>query len=384
MLVRTLLTFLLSLSGVWVWAADPAATPAGGKVNVPAAGGKAEEYAKIEKEWTDLIANLGALKSEYATATDAAKKAEIRKQYNAGVEKAKAMEGILVAAAESAFAEAPNADPKITELLVATLGERVARDDYEPAFKLGKTLMENKSNNKYVPTLAGVAAFCVNEYDLARVWLQAAKAQGNLPQQYEHYLDLVDDTKAAWAKEKRIREAEAKADNLPRVLMKTSQGDMEIELFENEAPNTVLNFITLVDKGFYNGLKFHRVLPGFMAQGGDPKGDGSGGPGYKIPCECYRPDLRLHYRGSLSMAHAGRDTGGSQFFLTFVPTKHLDGKHTVFGRVISGFDVLAKLKRRNPEDQTVGAADTIIEAKVTRKRPHSYDEKDLKKSGNSD
>ena len=112
--------------------------------------------------------------------------------------------------------------------------------------------------------------------------------------------------------------------------MKTSEGDIEIELFENEAPNTVLNFITLVDKGFYNGLKFHRVLPGFMAQGGDPKGDGTGGPGYTIPCECYQPDHRLHFRGSLSMAHAGRDTGGSQFFLTFVPTQHLDGMHTGF------------------------------------------------------
>ena len=157
---------------------------------------------------------------------------------------------------------------------------------------------------------------------------------------------------------------------------------MKSSLFENEAPNTVLNFITLVDKGFYNGLKFHRVLPGFMAQGGDPKGDGSGGPGYTIPCECYQPNHRLHFRGSLSMAHTTeRDTGGSQFFLTFVPTKHLDGKHTVFGRVISGFDVLAKLKRRNPDDQTVGPADTIIEAKVTRKRPHPYDAKDLKKSG---
>jgi peptidylprolyl isomerase/peptidyl-prolyl cis-trans isomerase B (cyclophilin B) len=78
------------------------------------------------------------------------------------------------------------------------------------------------------------------------------------------------------------------------------------------------------------------------------------------------------------------DTGGSQFFLTFVPTKHLDGKHTVFGRVISGFDVLAKLKRRNPDDPTVGPADTIVKAEVTRKRNHPYDAKDLKKSGNTD
>jgi cyclophilin family peptidyl-prolyl cis-trans isomerase len=156
-------------------------------------------------------------------------------------------------------------------------------------------------------------------------------------------------------------------------------------LFENEAPNTVLNFITLVDKGFYNGLKFHRVLPGFMAQGGDPKGDGTGGPGYTIPDECAQANHRLHFRGSLSMAHSDKpDSNGSQFFLMFMPWESLNGKHTVFGRVTSGFDVLAKIKRRDPREKTVGAADTIIEAKVTRRRSHPYDAKDLKKSGTKD
>ena len=179
MLVRTLLTFLFCLSGTWVWAADPAVRRR--RQAAPAAGSKAEEFAKINKEWTDLIANLGALKSEYATSTDAARKAEIRKQYNDGIEKAKAMEGKLVAAAESAYAEAPNADPKIAEILVATLGDRVTRDDYEPAFKLGKTLMDNKCSDKYVPALAGVAAYCVNEYDLAEPWLKAARPRRTSP-----------------------------------------------------------------------------------------------------------------------------------------------------------------------------------------------------------
>ncbi len=315
MLVRTLLTFLFCLSGTWVLAVDPP---------VPATGRKAEEFAKINKEWTDLIANLGALKAEYATSTDTARKVEIRKQYNEGREKAKAMEGKLVAAAESAYAEAPNADSNIVELLVGTLYDAVSHDDYEPAYKLGKLLMDNKCAEKHVPALAGVAAFCVNEFDQAETWLQAAKAHGNLSKEHEHYLESVDSAKDAWTKEKKIREAEAKADDLPRVLMKTSAGDMEIELFENEAPNTVLNFITLVDKGFYNGLKFHRVLPAFMAQGGDPKGDGSGGPGYMIPCECLQTNHRLHFRGSLSMAHTQEpNTGGSQFFLTFVPRSTL-------------------------------------------------------------
>ena len=182
----------------------------------------------------------------------------------------------------------------------------------------------------------------------------------------------LDKFKKAWDKEQKIREAESKADDLPRVLLKTNKGDIEIELFENEAPNTVANFITLVEKGFYNGLTFHRVLANFMAQGGDPRGDGTGGPGYTIPCECYQPNFRLHFRGSLSMANAGRDTGGSQFFITFVPTDYLDGKHTVFGRVIKGFDVLAKIQRRDPEEANPPDPDKIIEAKVLRKRPHEY------------
>ncbi len=109
-----------------------------------------------------------------------------------------------------------------------------------------------------------------------------------------------------------------------------------------------------------------------MAQGGDPKGDGSGGPGYTIPCECYEPNHRLHFRGSLSMAkQEARDTGGSQFFLTFVPTTHLDGKHTVFGRVVEGMDVLTKLQRRDPSAAKPADADKIIEATVVRKREPS-------------
>ncbi|NIP84610.1 MAG: peptidylprolyl isomerase [Planctomycetales bacterium] len=159
---------------------------------------------------------------------------------------------------------------------------------------------------------------------------------------------------------------------MPRVKLTTSQGDIVLELFENEAPQTVGNFVNLVEKKFYDGLSFHRVLPGFMAQGGCPQGDGRGGPGYQIPCECHQEGYRRHFRGSLSMAHAGRDTGGSQFFLTFVPTKHLDGKHTAFGRVIEGMDVLSRLHRRDPQDPHAPAPDKILRAEVLRKRDHDY------------
>jgi cyclophilin family peptidyl-prolyl cis-trans isomerase len=111
-----------------------------------------------------------------------------------------------------------------------------------------------------------------------------------------------------------------------------------------------------------------------MAQGGCPRGDGTGGPGYKIPCECYRKDYRKHFRGTLSMAHAGKDTGGSQFFLTFLPTTSLNGKHTAFGRVIEGMDTLPKIKKIDPENPkaSLGAPDKIIKATVIRKRDHEY------------
>ena len=161
----------------------------------------------------------------------------------------------------------------------------------------------------------------------------------------------------------------AQDDNkLPQVLLETSKGNVVLELYEDEAPNTVANFVHLVEKGFYDGLTFHRVIDQFMAQGGCPKGTGTGGPGYNIACECYREDARKHERGVIAMAHAGRDTGGSQFYITFVKTPHLDGKHTVFGRVIEGMDVIDKFNRTAQG----GKAETITKATVKFKRMHDY------------
>ena len=116
-------------------------------------------------------------------------------------------------------------------------------------------------------------------------------------------------------------------------------GDIVIELFDKEAPGTVQNFVDLINKGFYNGLRFHRVIPGFVAQGGCPNGNGTGGPGYTIKDELIS-NPHKHERGALSMAHRGPNTGGSQFFIVYEPQPHLDGVHTVFGKVIEGMDVV--------------------------------------------
>ena len=134
---------------------------------------------------------------------------------------------------------------------------------------------------------------------------------------------------------------------MTKVIFETDSGDIEFDLYSEDAPNTVDNFTKLIDEGFYNGLSFHRVIPGFMAQGGCPNTregssgmPGTGGPGYKIKCEI---NSNKHITGSLSMAHAGKNTGGSQFFIVYEPQPHLDGVHTVFGKT-NNMDVVLKLK----------------------------------------
>ncbi|MEY8347604.1 MULTISPECIES: peptidylprolyl isomerase [Bacillus cereus group] len=119
---------------------------------------------------------------------------------------------------------------------------------------------------------------------------------------------------------------------------------IELEFFPEEAPKTVENFKKLADQGFYNEVTFHRVIPGFVSQGGDPTGTGAGGPGYSIPCETDENPHR-HVVGSLSMAHAGRNTGGSQFFIVHEPQPHLDGVHTVFGKVTSGIETVLNMRQ---------------------------------------
>tara|TARA_Y100000589_G_scaffold61428_1_gene52548 strand:+ start:296 stop:733 length:438 start_codon:yes stop_codon:yes gene_type:complete len=134
---------------------------------------------------------------------------------------------------------------------------------------------------------------------------------------------------------------------MAKVIFETDSGNIEFDLFSEDAPNTVDNFTNLVKKGFYDGLSFHRVIPGFMAQGGCPNTregssgmPGTGGPGYKINCEI---NSNKHITGSLSMAHAGKNTGGSQFFIVYEPQPHLDGVHTVFGKT-NNMDTVLKLK----------------------------------------
>lgn len=146
----------------------------------------------------------------------------------------------------------------------------------------------------------------------------------------------------------------------------TSRGPIKIELFPDKAPLTVANFVNLAKRGFYDGLNFHRVIADFMIQGGCPEGSGRGGPGYRFEDETNN-GVR-HERGVLSMANAGPNTNGSQFFITHVPTPHLDGRHTVFGKVLEGQDVVDSVKQGDLINRITieGDADAALAAKADR------------------
>ena len=304
-------------------------------------------------------------------------------EYDGLVAKGEALIPRLRDAAIEVYKEAPNDDKQIANWLATIAADYVGSDRYGEAAPAVEALVEGNAPDPVILNNAGIIAFVNNDFEAAAEHFNKAAAAGVLTAQSQGMMSSIENYRRYWEREKRLRE-EADAltgdDRLPRVRMETNRGTMVIELFEDEAPETVGNFVHLVESGFYDGLTFHRVLPGFMAQGGCPEGNGRGGPGYNIYCECEKSDHRKHFTGSLSMAHAGRDTGGSQFFLTFTPTPQLNGEHTVFGRVVEGLDVLAKIKRRDPEKPAELALtpDKILKVEVLNKRDTKYEPRKVK------
>jgi cyclophilin family peptidyl-prolyl cis-trans isomerase len=338
-----------------------------------ALAGPAEKFAELHKQYQAVDKQLGELMNLYYE-TDASVRDTILKEYLKQVDKANTVLTDLRAAGIEAYKEDPNKDEKLTSVLVGLVANDLRRDRYEEAAELAQLLIDNECEKKVVLDLAGRAAYALDDFEKAETLLEEAKTAKALTAEGKKTLEDIPVAKERYAAEQEARQKEAEADDLPRVKLETSEGTIVVELYENEAPQTVGNFISLVEKGSYDGTLFHRVISGFMAQGGDPKGEGTGGPGYKIFCECEAENHRNHFRGTLSMAHSGKDTGGSQFFITFQRASHLDGKHTVFGRVIEGIDVLEKLQRRQARSaSTPPAPDKIIKATVVRKRDHVYE-----------
>jgi len=312
-----------------------------------------QSLEELKKEWAELDAQIGATEAEMNHTADVDARLNARSKFHELVAQADELIAKIKAAALAEL-EAGNTDPEVVKTLVGIMINDANFDREADVFEMAKVLGDHGVEAKYFEA--------------------AAQAQRLAPLARELMEEVV------------IRHAESLADDLPRVRLTTSKGDIVLELFENEAPQTVGNFISLVKSGFYDGLTFHRVLGGFVAQGGDPKGDGSGGPGYSIYCECYEPNARLHFTGSLSMAHAGPNTGGSQFFITLsrsASVSLLDRKHTVFGRVIEGMDVVNSLTRRDPQQPSQPDPDKIVKAEVLRDRGHEYVPTKVTETGNT-
>jgi len=236
-------------------------------------------------------------------------------------------------------------------------------DSWSRLMKMSGSTSDQK--NEYKFEIAN-ANFYIQRFDTAIKVIDDLRKNSQWKAKTQSLYKSIVDTKKNWAQE---LEYQKKDKDLPRVEMLTNKGRIIIELFEDDAPNGVANFINLVEKKYYDGQKFHRVIPNFMAQGGDinsknddPSDDGQGGPGYTIKTDLNK---RKHFRGSFSYANAGLNTDGSQFFLCVIPTTWLDGRHAVFGRIIEGQHVADSLTKN----------DELIRVKILHKRNHLYEVK---------
>lgn len=232
--------------------------------------------------WNNHDKQMEELSVKYTKSTKLDEQKTLREEYTKLLGESESKFAALQKAAEAAFDAAPNQDSEVTQVVMGVVSFLYRKDDYDAAAVLGKKLLDGGVKEPALLSLLGRNAYAMDDYAQAETLFTAAKEAGKLEPNARDEFERLGSRKKLWAEEVAKRERDAKKDDLPRVKIETSKGTILVELFEEEAPDTVGNFISLVEAGKYNGTTFHRVLPHFMAQGGDPKGDGSGGPGYKI------------------------------------------------------------------------------------------------------
>ena len=338
---------------------------------------------RFEKLIQERIANVRLIDKLYSTIPIGF--AREQKKYMAKIDALKQRNVAILSemkdAAIESFTAAPGENEKVVNyLLQMTQRHLTGKDPAQFMFNPDRAqeifeLVKSKPVDVTGLDMYGFRANVLTEnFKDATKYLEAAKNSGVAVE--EKIFDELRETQKNWERELQFREADATA-NLPRVAIETDKGKIVLELFEDQAPNTVANFISLVQQGFYNGQSFHKVTSTATAAGGCPYNNGTGGPGYKIKCECYENEdsRRQHFRGVISMIHGGRDTGGSRFFITKQRIPIYDGKFTAFGRVIEGMEVVYAL---NLVDNTAVLqknampATKMNQVSIIRKRDHEY------------
>ena len=357
--------------------ATPAATTA---AQLPAQSNDNKSFSQINSE---LLANERAVNKLFSSIPIGFPR--LQKQHMKDIDALQAKNEVLKtqleAAALKAFQVEPANNPMaaryVYSLLVHCLDGTGGNHIFDPqrGLEIADMMLKADLSNgnirfEEVAFQAFRASYAIQDFSRAELMLKKIEDQGTpiLPK----YSKELADAKEKWQRELMIRRLESNANDLPRVKLETSEGDILVELFENHAPHTVGNFISLVEKNFYNELEFFIVRPGEFAKTGCQHNNGTGDPGYNIPCECFSEQIRHHFTGTLSMSTTKRNTGGSQFFITHQPNPIFDGRHTAFGRVVQGMDVVYKLRMSNGINAVNGEPSSILKATVIRKRNHAY------------
>ena len=333
------------------------------------------EFDSLAKKRIQLAQELQQFKEEFAIANNERKK-EIYTQMQMRIVD---FNTNVYPRMRELAADVYKAKPDSIEAGEFTMMELIEKNQYQKSIDIGTKLLNQKGVSVAVTTMLANAYIAIQQFEEATKLLEQSREKEPLSLKASRLLILSKDYQNYWKKEQELQqqEAAAKAEDLnPLVILKTSKGDIELELFENQAPNTVANFISLIEAKTYDGVRFHRVDPNFVIQTGDETTKTwdpatvyqEGSSDFTIKCECNRPDARKHFRGSLSMAHVGKDTGSTKFLITHRPTPqlnvnpHFGTGHTVFGRVVKGMEIVDQIAK----------GDLLKQAIVQRKRGHEY------------
>ena len=356
--------------------ADEVATPESPATPAPSAEALAarQEFDQAIKPWRQLARHMQELRTRFLASNPENRKA-VREEYGQVLEDSETVLRELVPVLKKAYAANPT-DSELTELMVTLALLYFDGDKFEGSLDLAETLIASGFPRPEIYNIAGQSAHEMDQLDVAEKYLRMGLDKNALNPVGRQLLEDLPQRRAVVEGEMARRAADEAKGDLPRMRLHTTRGDIVLELFEDDEPNTVSSYLGLVADGSFDGLAFHRVISGFGAMSGSPNSDGQGGPGYETLFENDAEHARPHLRGYVSMVPLSKRTNGSQFFITLRPmsAKGLDGKQTVFGRVIEGMDVVARLRRYDvQEPNSLFDPDRILEATIIRRRGHRYD-----------
>ncbi len=344
-----------------------------------------EKLTKAILAFKAQLKTLRAAQVMYHNCDDKAQEAKYRREWYEALNPIYQLNAELLQAALEEFQADPERRVDLGQILFKTLKRNCEKDIYEGMLPIAKQLFEMNHPSPELPQMYLQCCLAANDYQQARIPIESKSMTLANP---AAMLSQLDQLQVEWEAELKARERDAAGEPLPQAKINTTKGQIVIELFENDAPEAVANFISLAEQGFYDYSDFFLVVDRTLAQAGCPNEDGTGGPGYWITSERSLPNARTLFRGSLALAQLQHNpnTGGSVFFIPFLPAITQDTNYTVFARVISGMHALGNLNRVKParkdeseEDKKKPKLDPdeIISIEIIRKRDHKYEPKKL-------